>query len=378
MKGDQRLLIGAVALIVIIGVIMALLPQPAPPTAPLRLDNAAPDGVMALGDWLRAAHFTVRKIETAAELQDVQVLFILEPRMKFSAAERALLVQWMASHTLILYGDPVIVNTLLTSYNVNFSPLSFVADSKPAAVLRGPTLISPPPAPLQIEPDYRITWEAYMPGITPHLYFGSDVIFALLNKGNAHLWLSGYNAMFSNAGLKDQTNAALVENMMSSFPPNAVIGFYETVTGETSLNINGWLLGTPPGWGVLLAIGLTLFYFASSGRRFGRPIPLPEEQVRRDYSEYIVAMANLFQRSGQRTEILKHYGARLRRRLTERYGIDPKLEDTALLRLIAMREPGLDFQALSGLLQKLSKRRPSEADVVSAAREVDDWVKRLR
>ena len=103
-----------------------------------------------------------------------------------------------------------------------------------------------------------------------------------------------------------------------------------------------------------------MIFLALQGRRFGRAVPLPSDRLRREPVEYIQAMANLFRRSGQRAAILKHYRDQLRRRLTERYALDPHLDDIELVKTIVFRDPTVDEAALRGLLRRLSSKQINE------------------
>lgn len=159
-----------------------------------------------------------------------------------------------------------------------------------------------------------------------------------------------------------------------------MIGFDEGGHGyadPTQQSLFAWLFGTTAGWGVLAGLGLTMVYAASRGRRFGRAVPLPDDRLRRESVEYIQAMATLFRRSGQRSEILRHYDGQLRRRLSERYAVDPRLEAVELLKTVIYRDPSLDETQLRRLLLGLAQPRISEAGLVSLLSELDDFLRRL-
>jgi hypothetical protein len=193
------------------------------------------------------------------------------------------------------------------------------------------------------------------------------------------VWVSGALRPFSNLGLHDPGSSRLMVNLLAGLPSGAVIGFDEARHGfsETPSSVMNWLVSVPPGWGILLALALTLVYLGLQGRRFGRALPLPDDRLRREPVEYIQAMANLFRRSGLRSEMLGHYRSQLRRRLTERYTVDPKLNDTELVKAVIYHEPSLDEAELRRVLKALSNPRPSESDLVSAALDVDTWLRRL-
>jgi hypothetical protein len=143
-----------------------------------------------------------------------------------------------------------------------------------------------------------------------------------VREGAGEVWLSATGAPFSNLGLQATDNARFASNLLASLPQRSVIAFDEARHGFSDVpqTLNTWLLQTPPGWGVLLLIGLTMLYLGFSGRRFGRPVPLQADRLRREPVEYISALALLYRRSGLRDDTLHHFKARLIRRLAERYG----------------------------------------------------------
>jgi hypothetical protein len=119
-------------------------------------------------------------------------------------------------------------------------------------------------------------------------------------------------------------------------------------------------------------------FLALRWRRFGRAQPLPQDRLRREPVEYIQAMASLFQRSGQRSDILAHYRTQFRRRLSEFYAVDPRLDDSEMVSAIVSRDPTVDETALREMFAALSRRSISEVGLLSAAADMDVWLKALR
>jgi hypothetical protein len=107
---------------------------------------------------------------------------------------------------------------------------------------------------------------------------------------------------------------------------------------------------------------------------FGQPVPLIQEQLRREPVEFIVAMANLMRRSGHRAEALRYYRAELQRVLAHRYALDPHTPANELARVVAMRDPTIDTAALTSLLQGLSRQSVSEQELVRLVLEVHEWI----
>jgi len=88
-------------------------------------------------------------------------------------------------------------------------------------------------------------------------------------------------------------------------------------------------------------------------------------------------MATLFRRSGQRSEILRHYNDQLRRRLSERYAVEPKLDTIEFVKTVVYHDPALDEAVLRDLMKRLSQKKVSEQELVKTASDVDEFLRSL-
>jgi hypothetical protein len=118
----------------------------------------------------------------------------------------------------------------------------------------------------------------------------------------------------------------------------------------------------------VIFIGLVL-----RGRHFGRPVPLSKDISRRPPLEYITGIANLSRRAGHRTAVLQHYHDHLKRDLGQRYRLNPSLPDDEFINQLAAYQPNLDTDTLRQLLQKLSRTKVSEAEMVQIVREATSF-----
>jgi hypothetical protein len=130
------------------------------------------------------------------------------------------------------------------------------------------------------------------------------------------------------------------------------------------------LLSSPWGWAAAYAVLAIALYLILGGRRFGRPIPLKEELVRRSSAEYVESMADLFQRGGKRGYILKHYHSAFKRALARKDGINPQLDDAEFARELS-RARDINEPALLALLARLRSAKASEAELVRVVIEAD-------
>jgi hypothetical protein len=375
--GEARLLVfGLVGLVIIAILITLFAPTPDAPTLSVRSDKA--EGAMALRLWLeRSGYRTGEMLSDPVVLDDQDAHFILNPLVAYTETEANQMKEWVRDgHTLIVAGSPSLIDSLTKAFNVK---QNYIYKDIPDKILTQaqPILLQPPVDSAEARPGY--SFSTTRTDVIVYAYTNDEPSLISIREGRGMVWFSGSLYMFSNRALHDPNNAAFVLNMLSTVPRAAMVTFDEARHGFGSTNsLQAWLFNTPSGWGVLLIIVLTMTFLAMRGRRFGRAVPLPDDRLRREPVEYIQAMATLFRRSGQRGEMLTHYRAQLRRRLTERFAIDPNLSDVELVKTAAFRDPTLDAAQLRDLLARLAKPRISEAELIAAAADVDRWLKLLR
>lgn len=368
-NSDIRL-IGGVLVALIVIVVLTLITGPGE-DVPLSVHSSYPEGAMALRLWIERSGFEVHEITAnPVQMGSEGTLFILDPDTPYTTVEATYLQNWVKSgHTLIVSGTPLVLDELLKPYNVSMQ----YAFSNNAISLNAPTLTTPPFDNANIRVRYYIS--TTRTDVVTHASANGSEVIVSFSEGQGQVWVIGAIYPFTNRGIQETANGRLIANLISTLPHDAV-GFDEARHGfGTPSSISGWLFNTPPGWSILLALGLTLLYLGLRGRRFGQAVPIPEERLLREPVEYIRAMANLFRRSGQRTEMLKHYRAQFRRRLSERYNIDPRIDDVEMVKTITFRDPATNEAALRNLLADLSRTSISEAQLVTTASETDAWVR---
>jgi hypothetical protein len=274
---------------------------------------------------------------------------------------------------MILAGSAWLLNPLLEPVDLlldrRFSATQPVAQA-------APLLLAPPVDALQAEPTYTI--DIGNANAVIRLNLGEEPVLVSLPWGDGMIWVSGAIRPFTNRGLQEAGHARLVSNMLPG--RELRIGFDEARHGFGSgqISFGSWLLTSPPGLGLLGAIGLTVVFLALRGRHFGTPIPLPADRLRREPIEYIEAIAGLLRRAGQRPAILEHFNQRLRRRLAERYGIPARADARTIAQAVHARDPAIDTDALADLLKRLEARDITEAELVETAGHVSDWMRTLR
>jgi hypothetical protein len=177
----------------------------------------------------------------------------------------------------------------------------------------------------------------------------------------------------SNGGIKLADNLQLAVNMLTA--DGGLIGFdeYHQGKGVTQNSIAGYFAGTP----VLLLAGqaglVVLLMLWTKGRRFGRPLPLPQVD-RRSSLEFVASMAELQQRARAFDLAIENIYTRTRRVLARHAGVDYNSSRTEIASLIAARGT-IDANKLETLMWRCE-------DVINGQpcswREYIDLVRRLR
>ena len=374
---DTRLLIvGAIGILIAAFLTVHFAPEPKAPPYSVRSDE--PRGAMVLRRWLDHSGYDTRQL-VASEFDgdELDVIFVLNPRWSYTLIEAQEIRAWVQQgNTLIVAGDSYQVNSLLKLFDISLRYFSAPAQAR---ALTSPSLIVPPFDQATFSTVYEI--RSPRAELTMHMAIDNQPVLASFSEGAGTVWVSGSIRPFTNRGLQEADNASLILNMLVENPPGSRIGFDEAQHGNDeesvsqSSSFRHWLTTSTPGWSILLAFGLTMGFLLLRGRRFGRPIPLQEDVLRREPVEYIQAMANLMRRSGQRQYTLRHYRTQFRRTLARRYAVLADLSAEDLSQFVAQRDPRVDQAELQHLLARLEQNRINEQELVSIAMQIDDWTR---
>jgi hypothetical protein len=348
--------------------------QPAGPTT----HSSELDGALALYNWAHEMGYDTRRLEYRAFALDDgdAALVILNPSREVKRAEARAILAWVErGGTLILADD---TSALFGAGNALLDELAIdtVAYSDTALIER-----VAPSQPALDQPPVGVAPVAAERVLVPHaddyvtlLGRRGAVIVAGIKRGAGYIYLSAATRPFTNDGLRNAENAALVLNMLRRVPAGGRIQFDEFHHGYfTPPSTTSIVLGSPWGWAAAYAVLAIALYLVLGGRRFGRPIPLKEEIARRSSAEYIESMADLFQRGGKRAYILNHYYTAFKRRLAKALGVNPQLADDEFVRELG-RARELDEPTLLALLQRLRSPGASEAELVRAAADADAYL----
>jgi hypothetical protein len=375
-------------ILIILGLFLALIlfvafgparrPPGSEPSGPTTHASTA-DGALALYNWARTMGYDARRLEYRAFALDEQdaALVILNPSRAIKRTEARVTLDWVErGGTLILADDnslfASVSNAILDELKVDNRVYSTTTTIERAAPAQ-PALDQPPVREALVR-----TSRVLVPQADDYVKLtgkSDAVIVAGIKRGRGYIYLSAATYPFTNDGLRDGENAALVLNMLRRVPAGGRIQFDEYHHGYfTPPSTTTIVLGSPWGWAATYAVLAIALYLILSGRRFGKPIPLKEEIARRSSAEYVESMADLFQRGGKRAYILRHYHAAFKRRLAKPSGVNPQLADAEFVRELG-RFREVDEPALLAMLGRLRSERVGETDLVHTVAEADAMLK---
>ncbi|MCA9980075.1 MAG: DUF4350 domain-containing protein, partial [Anaerolineales bacterium] len=299
---DNWLAIGVVALLLALLLAVTLAEQEESSPAFSTISTEA-DGARALWLWARELGYTTAEAHEflfSGPSDEAEVAFLLEPAERLSEADWQLLDDWVAQGgTLILAGDELNTRLAVSRYDVSMALFGLGG----TAGVQTPALAAPPitePLNLQAFSYFEPVPEAVRTDLVVLVALDDRPIVVSLAQGEGRVILSSTAYPFSNAGLKTPGNAQLVRNLLATAVPEGEIWFDDwhhgvrgpIDPGELSGPID-WLRFTAGGQAVLYTAVLLFITVLLSGRRFGRPVPIPTDTRRRAPLEYISAIANL-------------------------------------------------------------------------------------
>jgi len=240
-----------------------------------------------------------------------------------------------------------------------------------------PEEASPPPAasssPVVIEDDD----DDYSVNSAPVIHVG-DANGALLVDyayGGGHVILLSDPYVVANGGIVQKDNLMLALNMLGGPQTTGLIAFdeYHQGRGITQNAFASYFAGTPvlPIAGQLVLLVLVVLW--TNGRRFARPLPLPQVD-RRSSLEFVASMAELQERSRAFDLAIENIYTRTRRVLARHAGVDYNSSRSEIAQRIAERST-IDRNKLETLMRQCEEAINGEP---ITSRQSIHLVKRLR
>lgn len=339
--------------------------------------SSGPDGALALLRWSRLLGYDAQRLEyrNFEVNEQVDALIILSPSTQVNRAEARMVLEWVTETggILIMSNDR---SGLFQFQNAILDELDIMVDvyqGNPDVIERSPVLQpvlnTPPFQDALVNTGYVLETER---SDVAHLLGVPDgTVLMGVQHGEGYIYLTSSSTPFTNEGLRDSQNGALVLNLLRHVPSGGRIlfdeyhhGFFEPPSLRTIV------LDAPWGWALIYTLVVLAIYMILTGRRFGRPVPLTEEVKLRSSAEYVESMADLFQRGQKVDFIRRHYYTSFKRRLARPYGINPGLEDEPFVQELS-RYREVDQAALRELLNRLQHQNISEKEMLLLLEKLD-------
>lgn len=255
----------------------------------------------------------------------------------------------------------------------------------PVVVADEPVHIGPPPpmappedsttAPAAEEEEDEEEYEPVGTGPVVHIADRDGALVVDYDFGAGKVILLSDPYVVTNGGLRLKDNLTLAINILGGPNTTGLIAFdeYHQGRGVTRNAFAQYFAGTP----VLAIAGqivlLVLVVLWTNGRRFGRPLPLPQVD-RRSSLEFVASMAELQERSRAFDLAIENIYSRTRRVLARHAGVDYNSSRSEIATRIAERS-SIDRHELETLMRQCE-------DAINGApinwRQSIHLVKRLR
>ena len=373
---DARLVIVVIVLLVAIIAFAAIQQRTAEQYPKLSTLSSAPDGALALKLWVRELQYNVDEqvLGSFAPPKDASIVFMLES-ISPTEGEMNAIDQWVEEGgTLIAIGGQYGMFSLIDHYNFSFGYLSNNAGIPSNET---PLLDSPPALDLK-NAKVGIALVSERNDYVVLISQEDQPVLVSFEQGKGRVILGTITEAFTNAGLKEEGNPELVLNILALAKNKGAVWFDEwhhgVQSGEQILGPTEFLRRTPVGRALLFLTFVVFIAFFMQGRGFGRPVPLPQEINRRGALEHVTGIANLSRRAGHRSAVMMHYHDQVKRKLGQRYRLDPGVDDEEYVNTLAGYNPSLDKNELLNLLKRLKRTNTSESEMVHLAVEASKWI----
>jgi hypothetical protein len=373
---DTKFAIGILITLMLVTVFAALQRETQQQYAPLSSLSSAPDGALALKLWVKELQYDVNEqvLTNFIPPKDASILLMLEPILPTESELRAL-DDWVeAGGTLIAIGEQYSMYSLADHYQF---ALNYISDQNSAPANETPLFDSPSAVDLK-NAEVIASFDPERDDFVVLVAHKGQPVVVSFEQGEGRVILGTLRESFTNAGLKKVGNPELVLNILALAQVKGAIWFDEwhhgLRSGDQILGPGQFLRRTPVGRSLLFVAFAVFIVFFIQGRGFGRPVPLPQEIRRRGALEHVTGIANLSRRAAHRSAVMMHYHQQIKRKLGQRYRLDPGMDDKEYVAALAGYNSALNKDELLDLLKRLKRKDVSEAEMVYLAAEASKWI----
>ena len=231
-----------------------------------------------------------------------------------------------------------------------------------------PDTIKDPPEPADDSAKQKVEEYSLATLYAPVIHLGDKTGAALADfkYGEGRVIFLSDPFVIANNGVARGANLTLTLNILRSMgAPNRKIYFDEFHHGyhsESNPLIN-YFRGTPAPWLILQGVLLSLLILYTYGRRFARPMPLPQLD-RHSPLEFVGSMANLQQTAQARDLALENIYPRFKARLCRRLGLSSRASRDEIISCARRRRLPISEIELRQTL--------SDAELTLAGEKIDD------
>jgi hypothetical protein len=386
--------------------------------------HSGPTGTRALHDFLNESGYKViRWRETPQKLLTdsgklVKTFVVVgQIQVRFTDAESEALIKWVAEggRYVIIDRNPIGEHKAdATGWNITSKALDFpTLDTNPADAGQMTDQVAPllpvqptvltqniqsvlpsrfaarmnvvPPTEVRTQDDDETEYDDETPpppqattSTAPVVHIADDKGALLIDYayGAGSVVILSDPYLVSNGGIKLSDNLQLALNVLTARDGLIAFDEYHQGKGAIQNSFAGYFAGTP----VLLVAGqiglVVLLILWTRGRRFGRPLPLPQVD-RRSSLEFVASMAELQQRARAFDLAIENIYTRTRRVLARYAGVDYNSSRSEIAARIGSRGT-IDAQKLETLMRECEGvingepcSWPQSIDLVRRLREVE-------
>ncbi len=368
----------ATAVLLVVGSVFVQVVTPAengetlPPGTSL---SAAPNGTLALYRWLEASGYrTVRVREYPFDAQNLDALLVIQPDTEeFTDGQVDDLTRFVdGGGTLVLVTDGSDeTRPVQRGFGVEVRqprPVTSNATTTPI----GPSLARPPVRTVgtgfseaSVRPVLRN--DAHF---LPRAENANGTFVATLTRGQGRVHIVAGPRPFTNRGLPEADNLALVQNVLNGLPAGATVGFDEIHHGfGAGSSITDLALRSPWGWTLIYLTLLAFLAFVLNGRRFGRATQ-PAPAIALAPAAYARALGDRWREAGQRGFAGGHLADDLKRTVAVAFSLDPQAPDAEFVARLDTLRPDLAGE-LGPLLTGLREPGKRDSDLVALAHRAE-------